>query len=116
MKKTISSFIAGIVFASVIFFVVSQTVFLPDKNEWLEVMVTHNIRFRIDSWEKRYGITPIIYEDKRILSIGITAANGEEQITDEEAVVIKPQIESIAEATLENYKWAKNYTVEVTVL
>ncbi len=116
MKKIITSFIAGIIFALIVLFAVSQTVFLPDKNDWLNLMVTHNIRFRIDSWEKRYGITPIIYNDKKILSIGITAANGEEQITPEEAVVIKPQIEGIAETTLENYKWAKNYTVEVTVL
>ncbi len=116
MKKIIIGFVCGLVLVLAVIIAVLTTMFVPNKNDWLKVEITHDIRFRVDSWEKRYGVTPIIYADDKILSIGITAANGEDQITPEEAEIIKPQVESIAELTLEKYKWAKEYTVEVNIL
>lgn len=93
-----------------------QDAFTPDKNDWLKLMVTQNIRFTINAWEKRYHVTPIIYEDTKLLSIGITTPNGEEPITESEAAAIIPIIETIAKGTLDNYEWAKDYTVQVTVI
>lgn len=122
--KTTLTFLSGIIIASLVFATLTflkpdcniNQGFSPDKYDWLKIEITNNIKFRTDSWEKRYAITPIIYEDTNVVSVGITTPNGENSITPQEAEVLKPQIESIIQSTLDKYEWAKNYSVEVTVL
>ena len=70
MKKIIIGFVCGLVLVLAVIIAVLTTMFVPNKNDWLKVEITHDIRFRVDSWEKIAGHTMyVIREDGLIREI-----------------------------------------------
>lgn len=104
-----------ILVAQVYLFWLLQADYIPSKNEWLRLRVEHDVQQLMSYWEKRYTANVIIYNDKKVCSIGIDVANGEAPLTDREAEQIIPTIKSRAEAVLDSYWWAQKYEIVVVV-
>ncbi len=115
MKKTIASFFAGIVLASIVFAVTSITTFRIERNDWLEILLAYNIQTTTDLWEKRYAVRVTVFDDTNEIVATITTANSEEELTTTQANNLKSQIESIIDVALEHRDWQNDYTAQISI-
>ena len=86
----------------------------PTKEEWLEVYLTHRIRQTTDVCQQRIAVIIRISTKEQEIVVGLTSANGQQEISQSAKNAYVRHVEAIVKPILEEYSWVRNYKLTVT--
>lgn len=90
--------------------------YVPKRNEWARLAIKENVSSWIGSWERRYVADVIISDDEKSVSILISLANGQEPLTFGEVESATKTIQSVANSSVEQFRWLKGYKVTISII
>jgi len=90
-----------------------QEKYTPTRQEWVKCYFSQQIQCKTNYWEKRYAHNVIVYEKEKLISIALTLANGQDELTEEQKESACNDIKALAESLRNIYDWLKDYKVQV---